>query len=518
MAKRAVVIGTGAGGLTAAVGLADAGFEVVALEREKQLGGFLNPFKRKKFHFDPGVHYVGQCDPGGDMYRVLARCGLDPSALMAPMDPDCFDLLRFPDFEVKVPQGADRYRDNLLALFPEDRADLDRYFAVVKAMLPLMRSDVGGAKKLMSVPKVARLALETYGQYLSRAIKNPKLRSVLGAQCGDYGLPPGQAPALLGVGLLAHYLDSGGWFPRGGSGTLRDALVDAGRKLGVVYKRRAEVAKIHTEGGKVTGVSLRDGEHFPADVVISAIDPTLTYGKLMSQDAVPARLKKKVAKNMPSVGSLCLYYGMNRDLREHGLGAFNVWDYHTWDLDEAFGYAQSGTKLPEDHAFFLSPNSLKDDTNQMAPEGMSTLEVVTLVPFAPFAPWQDAKALKRGAEYEAFKAEAAATLRAAVDRRWPGVIGDVVVEDVSTPLSNMHFAGVVAGGIYGPAVIPSQFGPNAYHTKSPVEGLFLAGSGVTGPGVAPCLASGIKAARAAAKTQSKRFGWLPARLPVPARS
>ncbi|MEZ4230266.1 MAG: NAD(P)/FAD-dependent oxidoreductase [Polyangiaceae bacterium] len=518
MTKRAVVIGTGAGGLTAAVGLAQAGFEVVALEREKQLGGFLNPFKRKKFHFDPGVHYVGQCDPGGDMYRVLERCGLDPAAIMAPMDPECFDLLRFPDFEVKVPQGVDRYRANLLELFPEDQSDLDRYFAVVRAMLPLMRSDTSGARKLMNVPRIARLALETYGQYLDRTFENPRLRSVLGAQCGDYGLPPSQAPALLGVGLLAHYLDSGGWFPRGGSGSLRDGLVDAGRKLGVVYKRRAEVARIHTEGGRVSGVTLTDGEYFPADVVISNIDPTLTYGRLLDSDVVPSKLQKKVAKNLPSVGSLCLYYGMNRDLRQHGLGAFNVWDYHTWNLDEAFGYALRGTELPEDYAFFLSPNSLKDDTNQMAPEGMSTLEVVTLVPFAPFAKWQNERALKRGEEYEAFKAETAATLRAAVDRRWPGVIGDVVVEDVSTPLSNMHFAGVVAGGIYGPAVIPSQFGPNAYSAKSPVEGLFLAGSGVTGPGVSPCLASGIKAARAAAKSRSKRLGWLPLRAPTLARS
>ena len=60
MAKRAVVIGTGAGGLTATAALARAGFEVVALERAKQLGGFLNPFARRHYHFDPGVHYVGQ--------------------------------------------------------------------------------------------------------------------------------------------------------------------------------------------------------------------------------------------------------------------------------------------------------------------------------------------------------------------------------------------------------------------------------------------------------------------------
>jgi phytoene dehydrogenase-like protein len=516
--KQAIVIGTGAGGLTAAVGLAQAGFEVLALERGQQLGGFLNPFKRRNFHFDPGVHYVGQCDSGGDMFRVLDRCGVDVASIMAPMDENCFDLLRFPDCEVRVPKGVERYRQHLIDLFPSDRSDIDKCFKAMDAFRPLLRSDSGRGRKLLGLPAVARLATLTFGQFLEQTFKNPKLRCILGAQCGDYGVPPSRAPALLGLGLILHFLDGGAYFPRGGSGSLRDALVHAGRKLGVVYKRRAEVAQILTERGKVSGVTLTGGERFPADVVVSCVDPTLTYGRFLSKQDVPRKLQNKVERNLPSVGSLCLYYGMNRDLREHGLGAFNVWDYPTWDVENAFGYALEGEDMPSDYAFFLSPNSLKDDSGQMAPEGMSTLEVVTLAPFAPFEKWADQKALKRGDDYNAFKTECAERLRASVDRRWPGLVGDVVVEDASTPVTNMHFAGVVDGGIYGPAPVSEQFGLHAYRTKSPVDGLFLAGAGVFGPGVAPCLISGMKAARAAAKAGSKRFGWLPTRGSELARS
>ncbi len=512
--EKAVVIGTGAGGLTAAVGLAQAGYDVVALEREKQLGGFLNPFKRRHFHFDPGVHYVGQCDPQGDMFRVLERCGLDAGAIMAPMDEDCFDLLRFPDCEVKVPKGVERYRQNLLDLFPSDRDDIDKCFRAMEAFRPILRSGSAKGAKLRGLPAVAKLATMTFGQYLDQTFSNPKLRAVLGAQCGDYGVPPSRAPALLGLGLILHFVDGGAYFPRGGSGTLRDGLVDAGRQLGVVYKRRAEVAKIHTHRGKVTGVSLTSGEHFSADIVVSAVDPTLTYGRFIDADEVPRRMRKKVDRNLPSAGSLCLYYGMNRDLRDHGLGSFNVWDYPTWDVENAFCYALDSDEIPDDFAFFLSPNSLKDDTGQMAPDGMSTLEVVTLAPFAPFAKWADQKAFKRGDEYSAFKAECADKLRASVERRWPGLIGDVVVEDVSTPVTNIHFAGAVEGGIYGPAAVTEQFGLHAYRMNGALDGLFLAGAGVMGPGVVPCLVSGMKAARMAAKSRSKRFGWLPMRRPA----
>lgn len=510
--QNAVVIGTGAGGLTAAVGLAQAGYEVVALEREKQLGGFLNPFKRRQFHFDPGVHYVGQCDPGGDMYRVLDRCGVDVDALMAPMDPDCFDLLRFPDLEVRVPKGVDRYQQTLFDLFPSDRADIERCFDTMRAFAPILRSDAGKGRKIRGLPAVARLATMTFERFLEHTFANPKLRAVLGAQCGDYGVPPSRAPALLGLGLVLHFIDGGGYFPRGGSGSMRDALVGAGRDLGVVYKPRSEVTRIHTERGRVIGVSLESGEHFPADVVVSAVDPTLTYGRFLAPDDVPNKLRDKVARNIPSASSLCLYFGMDRDLREHGLGAFNVWDYPSWDVENAFKNALVGDAIEENPAFFLSPNSLKDDTGQMAPEGMSTLEVVSLAPFAPFAKWAGDKALKRGSEYDDFKRRCGDSLRGAVDRRWPGLIGDVLVEDVSTPVTNIHFAGAVDGGIYGPAAVTEQFGLNAYRTTGAVDGLFLAGAGVNGPGVAPSLVSGMKAARAAAGSRGPRLGWSAALL------
>ena len=512
MSKTAIVIGTGASGLTAAVGLAQAGFEVTALEREKQLGGFLNPFQRRHFHFDPGVHYVGQCDPGGDMYRVLERCGVDATALMAPMDPDCVDMLRFPGVTVKMPASVDGYRDHLVSLFPEDREDIDKCFRTMRAFAPVLRSQESAAKKLRGLPQVARLATMSFGSFLESTFKNPKLRAILGAQCGDYGVPPSRAPALLGLGVVLHYTIGGGFFPRGGSGELRDALVEAGRELGVVYKRRTAVETIHTERGRVTGVTTAKGEHLTADVIISTIDPTLTYGRLLNEDSVPGKLRRKASETLPSVGSLCLYYGIERDLREDGLGAFNVWDYPTWDVESAFAYALDGGEMPEDFAFFLSPNSLKDDTNRMAPEGCSTLEVVTLAPFAPFAKWADGKALKRGDEYDALKQESAERLKASVDARWPGLISDVVIEDVSTPVTNIHFAGAVAGGIYGPAAVREQFGLNAFRRQSPIDGLYLAGAGVDGPGVAPCLASGMKSARAAAKASEKKVGWLPSLL------
>ncbi len=515
---KAIVIGTGAGGLTAAATLAAKGFEVTALEAAKQLGGYLNPFARKHYHFDPGVHYVGQCGERQMTHSVLRAVGLDATELFCPMDQDGFDVIRFPGFEVRMCQGLDRYRDRLAELFPGSVRELDRFFRLMKqvdrfqgAMLRAVsgRPRLKDLRVLPGLPAFLQTSRLTYGQLLEAHISNERLRTVLAAQAGDYGVAPSKAPAALGVGVLLHYAD-GAYFPRGGSGRLRDALVDKAQEHGAVFKRRSPVARIAVEGGRARAVELVNGDRYEADLIVSAIDPTLTFGKLLDGFSLNGRWQRKVERTKPSAGSICVFLGMRRDLRKHGLGNFNVWDYPTWDLESIYGPILEG-RFPEGGPLFLSPNSLKDDAGTLAPEGCSTLEVVTLAPYAPFAKWDGMKSFKRGAEYEDFKAKLADEMLESVEARWPGVIGDVEVRDVATPVTNSFYAGAVAGGAYGPAALKGQMG--AYKPWTPVKGLYLAGSGVFGPGVAPCLASGVVAGKLAARSMRKRFA-LPGRRRV----
>ena len=509
MGKKAVIIGTGAGGLMAAAKLAQRGYEVVALERGKQIGGFLNPFARKHFHFDPGVHYVGSCRPGEMIHEVLGAVGVDATALFCEMDPDGFDVLRFPGFEIRICAGLDAYEARLEDAFPEDHRDIEGFFRLLRLAADLTQGRRPRLGTLKAVPS-ALLALGTFKSLLERMIRNPKLRSVLAAQCGDMGLPPSRAPALLGLGVILHFA-GGSFFPRGGSGSLRDALVDAASAHGAVFHRRAEVTTIDVRNGAVCGVETADGRRFDADVVVSAIDPTLTYGELVDPAHLPTKIVKKARRTKPSVASICVFLGMKRDLRDHGLGAFNVWDYPTWDLDSVYEGIMDG-EIPEDWPVFLSPNSLKDDSGAMAPEGCSTLEVVTLAPYAPFAKWEGMKSFKRGEEYLEEKEKIADSVLAAVERRWPGLVGDVVVKDVATPVTNAHYVNTPAGSIYGPAATPDQFGLNSFRAKSPVKGLALAGAGTLGPGVGTCLASGLVAANAL-RSAERSFFALPRRRP-----
>lgn len=504
---RAVVIGTGAGGMAAAAYLAQAGIEVVALEQGEHFGGYCNPFSREGFQFDPGIHYVGECRAGGSIHATLGGIGLDADALFVELDPDGFDIYRFPDFEMRVCRGLDAYRERLITAFPDQARGLERFFRLVESSRVVMRAlfsmqlgqlSVEQLRALPHLPAVLRWATRSYGALLRSLFKDARLRAVLAAASGDYGLPPGRLAAPAGLLLIAHYAD-GAYFPRGGSRGFRDALVGAAERQGARFRARARVERILTRDGRVTGVRLQGGEELEADVVVSDVDPVVTFGQLLAPEAVPPALRQKVAKTEPSLGSLIVYLGMRRDLRAHGLGRFDVWQYPTWDIDALYEPLFTGAPLAPEPAVFLSPSSLKDDTGTQAPAGASTLMVMTMMSYARFERWRDRPVGARGPEYEAEKQRLADWLLGAVERRWPGLVGDVAVREVSTPLTNESDTLAVRGAAYGPALTPEQSFWRRFGPRTPMRNLFLAGAGVFGDGIAPCLGSGRIAARLAAR-------------------
>jgi len=502
--RKAVVIGSGAGGLAAAAYLAKGGAQVTLLERAPVIGGYINSFNRKGYCFDPGVHYVGECRPGQGIHRVFAGLDLDADNLFCELDRDGFDRYRFPGLEVRVPRGFGAFQDRLTDLFPSEKKNIERFFALARELaeasramtkLSFQKPALSDLTLLRHVPTLLRWGKATYKQLLDWITPDPKLQAVLAANCGDYGLPPSRASALYGLMLHVHYSD-GAFFPRGGSGRMKDKLVDYVKARGGTVRTRAEVAEIIVNKRRAVGVRLSGGEEIPADKIVSAIDPILTFGKLIKAEHLPERLMRKVNRTEPSVGMFYVFLGMKRDLRQHGLGAFDIWDYPDWDLDAMYAPLFAG-RMPTVPAFFLSPNSLKDDSGECAPKGSSTLEIITVAPYELFSKWDGQPSNRRGTDYLQLKNTIGDGLLKEVERRHPGLIGDIEVQEYATPLSNSYWAGAVRGGSYGPAMTPNQVGPFRFQTAAPIRNLFLAGAGVFGGGVSPSLASGVVAARMA---------------------
>lgn len=505
--RKAVVVGTGAGGLSAAAYLAKGGFEVTGLDQADRIGGFLAPLEADGYLFDPGVHYIGQARHGEILDDVLGGLGLNVSSLFVEMDPEGFDVYRFPDFEMRMCRGIERYCDRVAAAFPTERDGLRRFFDVVSHYADASRllksyrrpglTDLPAALKL---PSVLRWERATFAEMAEHYVKDPKARALLAAPDGDLALPPSRVAALAGIEVLAHYL-GGAFFPRGGSGALRDALVGSAERNGARFRTNANVVEILVQDGTVTGVRLENGERLEADVVVSDVDPTLTFGKLIDPSFVPTKLRRKIEATRPSFSTFTIYLGMKRDLRERGFGAFNVWYYPTWDLDSVYAPLFDGV-MPRQYGMFLASSTTKDDSGKLAPHGCSTLQIITLLPWELFSAWAETRPEQRGSEYKHLEESFSERLLATVEERWPGLVGDVAVKRVWTPLNNAEYTRAVHGGIYGPALTPEQIGRRRFQSRTPISGLYLTGSGVYGAGVANCFAAGRDAAALAAGTEA----------------
>ena len=501
-----IVIGSGIGGLTAALTCARAGRDVLVLEAGKQFGGYINPFARRHFWFDTGIHYIGDCGPGQPLHRQFERLGLLDDLEFKELNPDGFDRYSFPDYEVRMCKGADEYRARLTRDFPHEARGLKRFFELLDDVDVTVRSTMSarpGLPLLRVIPKVPRLLKyhrATFSEILAEHVSDPRLRAVLAAPGGDIGLPPGKASGLVMLALLGHFL-GGAYFPVGGTKRVRDAFVRALTEHGATMKRNTPVGRILSSSGRVTGVRTQTGAEYTAPVVISNADVVTTLRDLVSPGSLPRRTAQRASTMEAAIGSLCVFIGTDLQPDEHGIDDANIWSYTGYDIDALYAPVLGG-ELSESPPFFLTVPTLKDPSGSHAPAGKHTVELITFAPFEAFAKWKHQKTLKRDAEYNDLKNELGLSLTRRAEKYLPGLSDHLEIFEVATPLTNVSYVGAARGSIYGPAHTPEQVGLGRFRTQTPIDGLFLCGSGVLGAGIATCMTSGTMAGRAALSTRS----------------
>jgi phytoene dehydrogenase-like protein len=498
----AIVIGSGVGGLTAASILATLGRKrVLVLEQHMVAGGFTHEFKRPgDLRWDVGVHYVGELHPGATgraVFDYVSQGRLRWSRMAEP-----FERFVYPDFTFEVHGDEKRYRADLIAQFPDERAAIEQYFRDLKrvAAWGLRRFMAGTLPGPLAAPmrwlasRSSALPLSTTQDHLDRTFRDPRLKALLVSQWRDYGLTPDRSAFLIHAVIASHYL-TGGYYPVGGASAIARAIVPVVESAGGQVLIRRDVKRILIDGGRAVGVEAihRKGgrdrlERYHAPLVISNAGAWNTYAHLL-----PRELAAPAVERMESLGpaptATSLYLSFRESPEKLGFRGENYWISEDYEHDAVRESEDAMSGRPS--GCYLSFPSLKD------PEATAhTAEILVLPAYDAFKRWADRPWKRRGEEYEAQKARMAAGMLDLVDRHFPGFSDLVDYSELSTPLSVEHFTAHPRGAIYGLPGTPERFRQSWLGVRTPVKNVLLAGADVYLHGVLGAAMGGVAAAGA----------------------
>ena len=497
-----IIIGSGAGGLSAAICLAKAGQKVAVIEQHYVPGGWCHSFYIDGHRFSPGVHYVGLLDKGESTSKLYEGLGIANDLVFFRMNPDGYEHCMIGNQRIDMPANADRLYHSLAERFPAEKKGLKKYLTLIQQvsheiqLIPKMNGFWDNVTIPYRTRHLGKYGLFSLKRVIGWFIKDPLLKKVLNIQCGDHGLPPYKASFPLHCALMDHYLQ-GGFYPMGGGAAIVKAMTRAIKKHGGEIRTGQAVSRILVEpikGSKkfrAKGVELKNGQVLKADRVISNTDPTNTF-KLVGQEYLSKKLQAKLAKTKYSLTSLMFFLTVDVDIRKAGFDSGNIWLMPDREIDDLYDELSNGDLLAKDDfaTLFISCSSLKDPTSYNGRE--HTIEVVTFIDYDAFK--SQLKNPEDTEEYKKFKARLCEKLVNSLDKLVPGIRDHIVQLELGTPVTNEFYLSSTKGNVYGTEKGFFQTGPFSFTAETEIRDLYMCGASIMAHGVAGSGYSGVKTA------------------------
>lgn len=468
--KPVVVIGSGLGGLAAAIRLRAMGHEVLVLEAGDQPGGRARVFEQDGFTFDAGPTVVTASYLFDELWELVGRDRRDYFDLV-PVDP--FYHVMFNDGSTFDYVGdEDRIIAQIEAMSPGDvegyrklAAHAERIFDIGYTQLADQPFD-NLSDMLRVVPDMIKLeSYRTVYGLVSKYIKDERLRQVFTFQPLLVGGSPYKTTSIY---MLIHWLERkwGVEFAMGGTGAIVRAMVKLLGELGVEVRLGTPVAQVLVDDGVATGVVTESGETIPAEFVVSNADPSTVYTKL-----VDARWRRKhtdgaVARKKHSMSLVVGYFGTDRtypDLKHHTIVLGPRYKGLLKDIFDR-------KVLAEDFSLYVHAPTRTDPS--LAPPGHENFYVLSPVPN-----------LKSGIEWEDIADEYFERILEEIeDRMAPDLRKHIVTKKVVDPRYFRDDLRSYRGAAFGIEPILQQSAWFRYHNRSEdVDGLFFVGAS-THPG------------------------------------
>lgn len=464
----AVVLGAGIGGLSTAVLLAGLGLRVAVIEKNALPGGLLRSYRRAGLDCPVGVHYFGAFAEGEPLRRMCDVLGIaDRIAVERMGQGGPIDRYLFDGFQFDLPEGIDAFTEALHREFPDDGSRIDRIAGDLRLL-----GDVQNAFTFFTeAPPFLDTALfQPLDVHLSKIGCSPRLKSVLSVSANWMGMSAAECPALYHHLALVSYLQSS-WRLKGSGSDLAEVFVSRLEALDGRMILGDPAAAILVSDRSAAGVRLASGRVLRAPRVVAAIHPK-TVLEMLPEGAVRAQTARRIRRLVDTEGLFAVVASM--DARAHPALPYNIYRLFT-----------DGDGGLTDGVFYqLLPGDGK----------RNRLVIIGKSPFDAWRRWEATTTGRRGADYEAAKAEQARSrLRDA-----EGVFGPLTgleLLDAYTPLTVRDWTGSPEGSPYGIRRSATQLAATAALHRPTIAGLSFAGQNALAPGIMGTMLGAFQAAR-----------------------
>jgi phytoene desaturase len=478
---RIVVIGSGFGGLAAAIRLQAQGHEVTIVEKLDKAGGRAYVFEQDGFTFDAGPTIITAPWLIDELFALTGH-RTDDYVQLLKLDP--FYNIRFEDGSVF------HYNGDKEALLRQVRAfnpaDVDGYLAFRKASwdifnvgMPLIDKPFHRPVEMLKVaPDLIRTRSDmSVAKLAERHMQDERLRQVFSFHPLLVGGNPFRASSMY---ALIHKLEQqwGVLFAMGGTGALVRGLVKAFEDIGGTIRYESEVAEITLVEGRrrVTGVRLASGERLAAELVVCNGDVAEAHRRLLPAWARPSMSDEKIARMSYSMSLFVIYFGTDRQYPDLAHHEILMGPRYRGLLEDIF----ERKILAEDFSLYLHRPTATDPS--LAPPGCDCWYVLSPVPH-----------LGGAVDWETVAQRYRDRIMGYLEERYmPGLSQHIVTERRVDPRYFETTLNSYLGSAFGPEPKLTQSAYMRPHNVSrDVEGLYFCGAGThPGAGLPGVISSG----------------------------
>jgi diapolycopene oxygenase len=390
--KKVIVIGSGLGGLSAAISLAQEGYKVSIHEKNPQIGGKLNVLKAQGYTFDLGPSILTLPHIFERLFERSGRKMSDyiPIRALRPHWRNFFEDGKVVDLDPDPAIMAAEARK-----VGEDPANVERFLKYSADLYDLVNDgyfeqgldNAAEFRGFYGLGKFLKFDLfRTMHGGVARHLKTRHMRDIFDYFIKYVGSSAYHSPAFMNcMATIQFRYDL--WYVDGGLYHIALGLQRLMDEVGVTVHLNSEVSEVRKNGDRVTGI-VANGEFHAADIIVSNMEVIPAYEKLLAEDEV---FMKTLEKYEPSCSGLVLELGLDRKYPQLAHHNFFYSDHQKEHFHTVFRKGQ----LPPDPTIYLVAASRTDPT--VAPEGCDCLKILPHIPHI-----DDANPLTRE-DYLAFK-------------------------------------------------------------------------------------------------------------------